>query len=446
MTHEPDADHLASLDALTDPAVFLDVDYRILATNKAYQAVFFKVGVLTGKTCFQVSHGYDRPCDEMGEKCPLQICQATRSSSHRLHVHHVAKGHEYVIVEITPVYDKSGNIIYYQEILCRTLIASAEPRAHGLVGISTAFIQMLEKVHRVARESVPVLLLGESGTGKELIARALHDAAGWANKPFIPVECSGLSETLFESELFGHLKGSFTGALANKDGLVEAVDGGTLFLDEIGDVPLPVQVKLLRLLETHTFRKVGDTQTRQAHFRLVCATNCNLDEMIHQGRFRRDLYYRISAFPIRLPPLRERREDIGLLARSILLRIAVGKPPTLTHDAELLLSMYEFPGNIRELVNFLEQARLFADGTTLEPIHFPGLVQSELHDIEKTPPPSPWGQDETIVPLKALEARYLSHILQAYQGSRTQLAAQLGISMRTLTRKVSQLKEISPPP
>lgn len=442
MTCEPDADHLAALNALVDPAVLIDCGFRILATNKAYQEVFQKKD-LTANTCFGVSHGFDQPCDEKGEICPLRICQATRSPSHKLHIHQVASGYEYVIVEITPICDPNGEIVYFQEVLRRTLIASAEPKAHGLVGSSQSFIQMLERVHRVARETVPVLLLGESGTGKELIARALHDAAGWADRPFIPVECSGLSETLFESELFGHLKGSFTGALANKDGLVESVDGGTLFLDEIGDVPLPIQVKLLRLLETHTYRKVGDTQIRQAHFRLVCATNLNLDEMIRQGLFRRDLYYRISAFPIRLPALRDRREDIGLLARSILLRITVGKPPTLSHEAEILLSKHKFTGNIRELVNLLEQARLLADGTTLEPIHFPELMLGELQDVDQTllPALSPWPQEEKIIPLKELETRYLSYLLKTYRGSRTQLAAELGISLRTLTRKTSPLRE-----
>jgi transcriptional regulator with PAS, ATPase and Fis domain len=169
---------------------------------------------------------------------------------------------------------------------------------------------------------LPVLLLGESGTGKELFARALHEASERAMGPFVVVDCSGIAETLFESELFGYEKGAFTGANQRKPGLVETAQGGTLFLDEIGDVPLPMQVKLLRLIESGTFRRVGGVEALRADFRLVAATHKPLREMIDDGRFRQDLYYRISAFPIQLPALRERRGDVALLAESILRRIA----------------------------------------------------------------------------------------------------------------------------
>ena len=167
-----------------------------------------------------------------------------------------------------------------------------------------------------------VLLLGESGTGKELVARAVHEASPRAHRALVAVDCSSLPENLFESELFGHERGAFTGANAARGGLVEAASGGTLFLDEVGDIPLAMQVKLLRLLETGTYRRVGSTEPRHADIRVVSATHRDLDRMIHDGRFREDLYYRLSTFPIHLPALRERRDDIALLAAALLARVA----------------------------------------------------------------------------------------------------------------------------
>lgn len=433
--------HGKALEALSAPAILMDAQYRILATNSAYRQAFHQGHDVAGDYCYRASHNYDRPCDQAGECCPLQACISTRIPQQMLHIHPVASSHEYVDVDIRPLCDDQGNTLYYQEVLRNTLIASAEPCTTGLVGASPAFIRMLEEVHRVAHAAVPVLLLGESGTGKELIARALHDISDRADKPFVVVECSGLSEMLFESELFGHRKGAFTGALAEKEGLVEVVRGGTLFLDEIGDVPLALQVKLLRLLESRTYRKVGDTVTRQAQFRLVCATHQSLQHMMAEGRFRQDLYYRISAFPIQLPPLRQRREDIGLLAHSILLRIAPERKLTLSQEACDLLSRHDFPGNIRELVNLLERARIMAQGTQLQTVHFPelrGPPATMLHQNVSAPLPVP--SDLELLTLKEQEQRYLSYWVEHYPGTQAQLAEQLGISLRTLTRKISALR------
>jgi transcriptional regulator with GAF, ATPase, and Fis domain len=194
---------------------------------------------------------------------------------------------------------------------------------------------MLDMISRVAPSDAAVLLQGESGTGKELAAKAIHDASRRAEGPFVVLDCSGLPETLFESELFGHEKGAFTGAMARKAGLVEAAAGGTLFLDEVGDIPLPMQVKLLRLLETGAYRRVGGTESLHATFRLVSATHRPLRQMTEDGSFRQDLYFRLNTFPIELPPLRERQEDIPLLAEALLQRVAAGRnlripPATMT--------------------------------------------------------------------------------------------------------------------
>ncbi|MBF0193527.1 MAG: sigma-54-dependent Fis family transcriptional regulator [Magnetococcales bacterium] len=434
----PKAEHIKSLNEIPDPATLLDDRFRIIAVNSAYKDIYHNGKDVTGKTCYQSSHGYEQPCDESGESCPLKSCINSKSTERMLHVHNLPGGKEYVDVETSPVKDEKGKIIYYREVLRQTLIASAEPKASGLVGISPSFIKMLEEIHKVARENVPVLLLGESGTGKELIARALHDASTRAGKPFVPVECSGLSEMLFESELFGHHKGAFTGALFEKEGLIEVAQGGTLFLDEIGDVPSSLQVKLLRLLESHTYRKVGETKTKQANFRLVCATNRDLEQMMEAGQFRQDLFYRISTFPVHLPPLRERREDIALLARSILLRISPDKKITLTKEGSDALSRHDFPGNIRELVNLLERARIRAGGTQLTSSHFSELFATSTNPQNKNQEECPiWKKNEKIISFKELESRYLSHLLKTFPGTQADLAAQLGMSQRTLTRKIS---------
>lgn len=218
-----------------------------------------------------------------------------------LHVHHTPRGPEHVDVELRPILDEQGEVVAFVERLTRITVASAQPQQQGLVGRSAAFQEALASLQRAAPAQIPVLLQGESGTGKELFARALHLGSPRASGPLVVVDCTGLTESLFESELFGYEKGAFTGAHQRKIGLAEAAHGGTLFLDEIGEVPLAMQVKLLRLIESGSFRPVGSLRTVHSDFRLVSATHKPLKEMAAAGSFREDLYYRISGFPIRLP-------------------------------------------------------------------------------------------------------------------------------------------------
>lgn len=271
---------------------------------------------------------------------------------------------------------------------------------------------------------LPVLLLGESGTGKELFARAVHENSDRATGPFVVVDCSGLPETLFESELFGHEKGAFTGATTRKPGLVETAQGGTLFLDEIGDVPLAMQVKLLRLIESGTYRRVGSVETLHANFRLIAATHKPLEKMMENGEFRQDLYYRISAFPIQLPPLRNRVEDIGLLANSFLQRASTGKR-RLTIEAEALtqLQRHSWPGNIRELRNVLERASLFADDGVIRSTHLP---QASVAISPQPPASTPF------------DGSSLAQILATFKGTRSELARHMGVSERTLYRRLKE--------
>ncbi|MBF0455884.1 MAG: sigma 54-interacting transcriptional regulator [Magnetococcales bacterium] len=441
--NHPSPKALSLLDSLHDPAILLDIDYRILAANEAYQEDVAVGRPLTNLHCYEVSHDYDRPCDQSGECCPLQISAATGHRERMLHIHQSVRGREFVDVEIRPILDKKGEPACFLEILRPTLIASAEPNPIGLVGAAPPFNALLELVQRVAPEQTSVLLLGESGVGKELIARAIHEASKRVKMPFVPVECSGLAENLFESELFGHKKGAFTGAQFEKPGLVEAAHEGTLFLDEIGEVTPQIQVKLLRLLETQTYRRVGDTESRYVDFRLICATNRNLIEQVEKGLFREDLYYRISAFPLQLPSLRQRKEDIGLLAQSLLQRMAGTDQHTLSQEALKGLERYPFPGNIRELQNSLERARILANGPLLLPEHFPGICHpaqsasvSGLAAKEENSIPF---QVEGITTLAEVEKAYLRHLLATFPGKREALAHQLGVSLRTLVRKIRDI-------
>lgn len=404
------------------PMIVLDPDYNILAANTAYLRQFGSADKpFIGHKCYRISHHYDVPCDQAGENCPMKKAREMRSPDRVLHIHHTPRGPEHVDVELRPILNEHGAITAYVERLTLVRSASARPSNEGLVGSSPAFNQALLELQRVAPSTLPVLLLGESGTGKELFARAVHETSERAAGPFVVVDCSGLTETLFESELFGHEKGAFTGATVRKVGLVETAQGGTLFLDEIGDVPLAMQVKLLRLIESGTYRRVGSVETLHADFRLVAATHKPLEKMLEKGEFRQDLYYRISVFPIHLPPLRHRLEDIGLLVDSFLQRSGTGKR-RLTIDPEALVQLQRFywPGNIRELRNVLERAALFADDGVIHSLHLPP------NPVTLSTP--------TLTP--ASDSRDLQQLVATFKGTRSELAKHLGVSERTLYRRL----------
>ncbi|WP_145125720.1 sigma-54-dependent Fis family transcriptional regulator [Pseudomonas sp. URMO17WK12:I11] len=403
------------------PAIVLDTDYNILAANAAYRRQFGQdQQAPLGQKCHKVSHHYHVPCDQAGEDCPMRKAWSSKVPERVLHVHHTPRGPEHVDVELRPILDEQGRVIAFVERLTRIVIASAQPQEQGLVGQAPAFKVALASLQRAAPADIPVLLQGESGTGKELFARALHVGSPRADGPLVVVDCTGLTEALFESELFGYEKGAFTGAHQRKTGLAEAAHGGTLFLDEIGEVPLAMQVKLLRLIETGSFRPVGSLRTVHSDFRLVSATHKPLRQMVAEGTFREDLYYRISGFPIRMPALRERIEDLPLLIQSLLKRIAGPSAPTLGDAALDRLMMYPFPGNIRELRNILERARLFADEGVIQPEHLPEDVVSRPAHVRAN----------------ASQPADLVQVLSQFRGSRSELARHLGISERTLYRRL----------
>jgi transcriptional regulator with PAS, ATPase and Fis domain len=402
--------------------IVIDGNHRIVAANDAYRERFGHAGDVVGRRCYEVSHGYAVPCDQAGETCPLQRAMESGHFQRALHLHHTARGEEYVQVHLYPLHDDTGRVSLFVEHMATLPAARATATSDGLVGRAPAFVSMMEDVARVARTDTAVLLLGETGTGKEMVARAIHETSARAHAPFVAVDCSGLAETLVESELFGHERGALTGALARKTGLVEAAAGGTLFLDEGGDIPLGLQVKLLRLLETGTFRRVGGIEPQHASFRLIAATHRDLRQRVRDELFRADLYYRLAAFPIRLPPLRERREDIPLLAGSLLARLGRDRQLTIAADALAALVDYDFPGNVRELRNLIERAILLADGGAIERRHLPTELQEAAPDAGEL--------------LRAAGQRAFDAAVAAHRGTRRELARALGISERTLYRKL----------
>ena len=420
------------LNSRTEPSVILDRNYVIVAANAAYENLHgFKVDYKSH--CFEISHHYKRPCDQEGENCPLKSCLESNSAQRSLHIHQTKLGAEHVDVHLAPIHDDSGEIKYFIESTKPVKCASTHPKASGLVGSSIAFNTVIEMVQRVACSDVSVLLQGESGTGKELIAEAIHHTSARSKGPFVAVDCSGLTESLFESELFGHEKGAFTGANSRKIGLAEAANGGTLFLDETGDISPPLQTKLLRLIETGTFRRVGGLETIKTNFRLISASHRNLSVMVENKEFRNDLYYRISAFPLHIPSLKERIEDIPLLVDSMFKRFYPELNMSISEEAIQCLQQYNFPGNIRELSNIIQRATLMVDDDEVELKHLPDECKNILNnDRNKT-------CFSELISLKELEKRYIEWAANRV-GNKVKLAEKLGISERTLYRKLELLE------
>jgi DNA-binding NtrC family response regulator len=421
---------LSLLESRTEPAAVLASDGRILAANAAYGAMLgIAGGRAVGRRCYQVSHGRDHPCWEAGEGCPMHLSLESGGTHRCVHVHRTAEGEVHHDVTAQPLAGRDGLPVAFLETFVPTRIASLDPARPGMIGRSAAFNRMIEQIERVAPTDTIVLLLGETGTGKELAARALHDLSRRAARPFVPVECSGLVEALIESELFGHERGSFTGAYSRKPGLIEAAAGGTIFLDEVGDVPLAMQAKLLRFLETGTFRRVGGTDLLRADARVVAATHRDLVAMVERGEFRADLYYRLSPFPIRVPPLRERMEDLELLAAAIGRRVGCDAGHCGVDPAALAaLRRHPFPGNVRELRNVIERACLLAEGGPIRLAHLPPEIAAPGAALAPAP--------DRVRPLEEVERDYLRWAADRFGGDRGELARALGLSERTLFRKL----------
>jgi len=307
-------------------------------------------------------------------------------------------------------------------------------------GSSPAIENVKSDIGSVAATDSAVLILGETGTGKSVLARGIHERSARSGKAFVDVNCSALRGDLLRSEVLGHAKGSFTGALNDRAGLVEAADGGTLFLDEIGDMPNEVQSLLLKIVEEKTFRRVGENKERASDFRLICATNRNLRAAVALGTFREDLFYRINTFRITLPALRDRREDIPGLVGFLLKKMGYDEP--LSVETMDLLTLYPWPGNIRQLQNGLERALIYANGEPLAPEHFADVVSPR-----DAPPRSPDGvMEEELADAQAtvgwklddIERVHIMRALECFGGDKMKASEALGISLSTLYRKLDR--------
>ncbi len=315
------------------------------------------------------------------------------------------------------------------------------PQDHAFIGESVQIQRIKSMVSRIALTNSSVLVTGESGTGKEVIARTIHEQSPLSEGPFVAINIGGVPENLLESELFGYEKGAFTGAVSRKTGMFELASGGTLFLDEIGEMPSSLQVKILRVLQERTITRLGGTQPIPINARIVCATNRNLEDMVREGAFREDLFYRLNVVRIHVPPLRERREDIPLLVSWILrkLNARMGRQFTgLTPEAMEKLKEYRFHGNIRELENILERAAIFTDGSII------GEDELDLRANELEPPSRDVGPcggltfGDEAVSLKDVEKQTIERALRRWEGNRTKAADELGITRRTLINKIAE--------
>jgi DNA-binding NtrC family response regulator len=306
------------------------------------------------------------------------------------------------------------------------------PGFGGLIGLSPKMESVYKVIGKVSQHDYPVLILGESGTGKELVARSVHFSSPRKERPFVPVDCSSLTPTLIESELFGYVKGAFTGALQSKQGLLESAHGGTLFLDEIGDMPIDMQAKLLRALQEHEIKPVGSTERKRINVRIIAATNRDLEAAIRNGGFRQDLYFRLNVVQIKLPPLRDRKNDIPLLVTSFLEKLSNpdAAPRTMSEDAMLRLMAYDWPGNVRELENAVARALALGTGPIVSVADLP----TSLHypTSERAP------EKDEVLPLEELERRAILRMLRQTGGDKLAAARLLGIGKTTLYRKLKQ--------
>ena len=347
---------------------------------------------------------------------------------------------DYIVKPFDPeeVIIKLKNLVEAQHF--RTLQEMEErlPQGRAFIGESLQIRKVKDMIGRIAQTNSSVLITGESGTGKEVVARTIHEQSPVSSGPFVAINIGGVPENLLESELFGYEKGAFTGAVGRKSGMFELANGGTLFLDEIGDMPLALQVKILRVLQERSITRLGGTEPMPINARIVCATNKDLEESVREGKFREDLFFRLNVVRIHIPPLRERKDDIPLLAAWIIkkLNTNMGRHFSgLTPEAMEKLKNYDFYGNIRELENILERAAIFSDGDLITADNI------ELRGDVLRPKAEPVGEAsgyEEGMSLKEVERQVIEKALRRWEGNRTKAANELGITRRTLITKIEE--------
>ena len=430
------------IDAHEDPFVLIDGEYQIVAANAAYREAYGldENDPVVGRHCYEVSHHLDHPCHLDGEDCPHRQVLESRRRCTVLHTHYDARNRpEHVRIKGHPVEGPDGEHLVGESIFRLAGGEEMDCEQMRLIGSSPALLQAVEQLSRVAGSNLGVLLEGESGVGKDLAARFVHDRSPRRDAAFQVVDCSTIGFELFESELFGHEPGAYTGCVGRKQGLFELADGGTLFLDEIGELPLATQAKLLRALESGQFRRLGGQRLLSADVRVVTATNRDLAAMVRAGEFREDLYYRLACITVPLPSLRERREDIPALAEALLTRVnrANGSHCTLSPAALERLAEHDFPGNVRELRNILQRASALCTSGVI------GVAELGLDSPGEHPPAAPCRSagdpaGDAPLSLREQEVRAIEDSLARHGGRRRPAAEALGMSERTLYRKIKR--------
>jgi PAS domain S-box-containing protein len=443
------------VETMREGLLVVDTGGTILAVNQAFEAISgYSSRDLVRKNCRILNCS---GCKIFGKGTGKQWCGLfTKGSIRDRRCEIRAKDGRtiHIIKHATVLHDEKGEmtgavetltdisevVLKEQEIQSLRSTLHQQAGVLGIVGASKPIQDLLRLVQDVAASSAPVLIYGESGVGKELVARAVHEFGDRADQSFIKVNCASLNENLLESELFGHVKGAFTGAGRDRVGRFEAASGGSIFLDEIGDVSPVIQVKLLRVLESNEIERVGDHRPIPVHVRIITATNKDLDELVAEKLFREDLFYRINVVPIYVPPLRERKEDIPLLAQTFIDRIAAqGAKPIIGLSTEALeiLIAYDWPGNIRELRNTIEYAFVLCRDSYIGAQHLPprltaakGSTHCPCADLNKT--------DSLRSDLFALERQRLVQALKQVGGSRSKAAELLGVSRVTIWKRIKR--------
>jgi two-component system, NtrC family, response regulator HydG len=440
------------LDNLEEGVLFLDAGRKVLETNLAARRMLGQAGdSFIGRLCpsLFVGAACARECEARGH-CSLTPAQYESRKIQDV----VLKGADGADISLrmwAMLLPPNESMLHCAIILrdCSREIAlekevSERWQLGGLVGRSQVMQSLYQKVLRVAASEANILVTGESGVGKELVARALHDNSPRAKGPYVAVHCASLPEGLLESELFGHAKGAFSGAVAARLGRFEAASGGTLLLDEIGEISPVTQTKLLRVLQEREIVRVGENDPRKVDVRVIAATHRDLGAMMKRGEFREDLFYRLRVLPLEVPPLRERREDIPLLASELLSKLAERyRRPDLTFSPEAMLALeaYDWPGNVRHLVNALEYAVVHAEGTTIRPKHLPGEVLAAAPPPAPTPPLAMSGRLPHYYRATAGatdEAALIRKALEDAGGNKAEAARRLGMSRTTLWKRLNQ--------
>ena len=435
------------INAADNGFVLIDKNYNIVAANDAYCKTY---GVdsdeIRGHKCHQISHHSDVPCHLNGEDCPHKKVFETQAPHQVLHVHYDHKNEEeHVRIKGSPIYGTDGELYLGEAIFPIAKSDDMGCDKQRMLGTSPIFIACIEEMAGAATSDVAILLNGESGVGKELAAKFIHNKSKRRAQPFVSIDCASISEGIFESELFGHERGAFTGCVGRRNGLIESAENGTLFMDEIGEVPLALQGRLLRALETGNYRRLGGREDLHVDVRIICATHNNLRKMVEQGTFRADLYYRIAGISITIPPLRERRSDITPLVKSMLEKMNAtnGSAAQITDEALDLLQNYDYPGNIRELRNILQKSIIVSTNGLITPEllqlnNLSSIYVNPLADRRRQSRATKAINPSTNRSLTDVEASHIESLLHQHNGHRARVADELRISERTLYRKLKQ--------